>query len=85
MASHPAADPNRSDHAELIVETMREPLLVLSPDLRVLRANRSFYRTFRTLPEQVEDRLLSELGEGQWARRAGPGTPGDGSQRRRCP
>ena len=43
-------------YAQAIVETMREPLLVLSPDLRVLRANRSFYCTFHTVPKQVADR-----------------------------
>jgi PAS domain S-box-containing protein len=52
--------------AEAIVETMPQPLLVLAPDWRVLRANRSFYRTFQLGPDQVEGRLLSELGRGEW-------------------
>ena len=34
------------DYANAIVETVREPLLVLSPDLRVITANRSFYENF---------------------------------------
>ena len=53
-------------YAESIVETVREPLLVLSADLRVKSANRSFYRTFHVLPEETENRPIFELGSGQW-------------------
>lgn len=54
------------EYAEAIVDTVREPLLVLDPDLRVVTANRSFYRTFRTKPEETEGRLVYELGDRQW-------------------
>jgi hypothetical protein len=67
MAILTPLDPPGYDHDQAIVETMPEPLLVLAPDLRVLRANASFYGTFYTGPEQVEGRLLSELGQGQGA------------------
>ncbi|MBU0610257.1 MAG: PAS domain S-box protein [Armatimonadetes bacterium] len=67
MADPTPADPRGDGYARAIVETMRVPLLVLSADLRVLWANPSFYRTFRTVPEQVEGHLLFELGQGQWA------------------
>src|SRR4029453_13248505 len=40
-------------YAEAIVNTVREPLLVLDSDLRVLSANRSFYQTFRLSPEET--------------------------------
>lgn len=62
------APPEPPDHEDyrVIVETMRQPLLVLSPDLRVLRANRSFCRTFHTRPERVEGCGLEELGQGRW-------------------
>ncbi|MEP6672277.1 MAG: CHASE3 domain-containing protein [Chthoniobacter sp.] len=53
-------------YAESIVDTVREPLLVLSYDLRVERANRAYYQAFRTTPAETEDRLLSEIGDGQW-------------------
>ena len=56
MADPTPADPPGYDYAPAIVETMLGPLLVLSPDLRVLRANRSFYSIFHTVPEQVADR-----------------------------
>jgi PAS domain-containing protein len=52
--------------ADSIVDTVREPLLVLDADLRVLRANRSFYRAFRVAPEETVGRLVYELGNRQW-------------------
>lgn len=58
--------PRGDDYAQTIVETISKPLLVLSPDLRVLQANRSYYSTFLTAPAQVEDRPLAELGTGGW-------------------
>jgi two-component sensor histidine kinase len=52
--------------AEAIVDAIREPLLVLDPDLRVIVASRSFYRTFAVTPRKTEGRQLFELGDGQW-------------------
>jgi PAS domain S-box-containing protein len=52
--------------AEAIVETVREPLLVLDKDLHVKMANHSFLRTFRASKQDTEGRLLYELGNGQW-------------------
>ncbi len=52
--------------AEGIVQTVREPLVVLEPDLRVRTANRSFYETFRVTPARTEGRSLFELGNRQW-------------------
>jgi PAS domain S-box-containing protein len=49
-----------------IVDTVREPLLVLDGALRVQRANRSFYRNFQMSPQDTEGRLLYDLGNGQW-------------------
>jgi two-component system, chemotaxis family, CheB/CheR fusion protein len=53
-------------HANAIVETVRDPLLVLDPQLRVQRANRAFYEMFKTNPAETERRSLFELGDGQW-------------------
>ncbi len=55
-----------SDFARTIVDTAREPLLILSADLRVISANRSFYSTFRVKREETEGRLVYELGNGRW-------------------
>ena len=52
--------------AQAIIDTVREPVLVLDQDLRVVTANRSFYRTFKVRPEATEGRLLYPLGDGQW-------------------
>lgn len=52
--------------AEAIVATVREPLVVLDQDLRVVAASRAFYRTFKANPGETEDRLLYELGNGEW-------------------
>ena len=52
--------------AEAIVNTVREPLVVLDQDLRVVAASRSFYRTFKAEPGETEGRLLYELGNGEW-------------------
>ncbi|MCX5723222.1 MAG: PAS domain-containing protein [Nitrospirae bacterium] len=52
--------------ASSIVEAMREPLLVLDEQLRVVSANQSFYRTFRVQPREVEQQLLYHLCNGAW-------------------
>ena len=52
--------------ADSIVDTVREPMLVLNADLRVRKANRSFYRTFRVTPEETVGRLVYDLGNQQW-------------------
>ena len=52
--------------AEAIVDTVREPLVVLDRDLRVIAASRSFYQTFAAEPQKTEGRMLYELGDGQW-------------------
>src|SRR4026208_1981702 len=51
---------------EAIVDTVREPLIVLDEDLRVLVASRSFYGAFATAREDTDGRFLYELGNGQW-------------------
>ena len=52
--------------AEAIVDTVREPLVVLDRDLRVIAASRSFYRTFAVEPRNTQGRMIYELGDGQW-------------------
>ncbi len=53
-------------YAQDIVETVREPLLMLDKNLRVQSANRAFYQTFQVSPDETENRLIYELGNGQW-------------------
>jgi PAS domain S-box-containing protein len=49
-----------------VVETIREGLLVLEPDLTIRFANRSFCQTFAVTREETIGRKLYELGNGQW-------------------
>ena len=39
---------------------------MLDPDLRVIAASRSFYRTFAVTPHKTEGQLVFDLGAGQW-------------------
>src|SRR3954463_10082849 len=53
-------------YSQDIVDTVREPLLMLDTTLRVHSANRAFYQTFKVSAEETENRLIYELGNGQW-------------------
>ena len=53
-------------YADDIIETLREPFLVLDSDLRVKTANRAFYESFQVSKEETEERLVYDLGNGQW-------------------
>ena len=54
------------DSANALVDTVRQPLVILDGELRVEKANAAFYETFQTTAEVDPGRLLSELGSGQW-------------------
>src|ERR1051325_6922963 len=53
-------------YAQDVVDTVREPLVILDRDLRVHSANRAFYQTFHVSLEETENRRIYELGNGQW-------------------
>ncbi|MFW6114052.1 MAG: PAS domain-containing protein, partial [Actinomycetota bacterium] len=54
------------DYYRPIIDTVGEPLLILDADLRVTSANRSFYRTFETSPEETEGVFVFNLDKRQW-------------------
>jgi len=54
------------DYANDIVETVREPLLILDSGLKVITANRSFYKNFQAIPGETENRFIYDLGDRQW-------------------
>jgi two-component system, chemotaxis family, CheB/CheR fusion protein len=54
------------DFAEAIVETVREPLVILNQSLQVVQANKTFYTTFHAVREETEHRMIYDLGNGQW-------------------
>lgn len=56
----------RAEFAENIVETVREPLIVLDDELRVVMANRAFYALFRVKPNATERQAIGDLGKHEW-------------------
>ena len=54
------------EYSESIVDTVREPLIVLDNDLRVVTASRSFYEVFKVNPEETVGQLIYNLGNKQW-------------------
>jgi PAS domain-containing protein len=53
-------------YSQNIVDTVREPLLILDATLRIHSANLAFYQTFQVSAEETEHHLIYELGNGQW-------------------
>ena len=54
------------DYAEGMIETVREPIVVLDSDLRLRRATAAFYEAFLVTREESEGRFFYDLGNGQW-------------------
>jgi PAS domain S-box-containing protein len=54
------------EYAESIINTVREPLIVLNQNLRVVSASRSFYEFFKVKPEETMGQLIYDLGNKQW-------------------
>src|SRR5450759_2632451 len=54
------------EYAESIINTVREPLIVLDQDLRVVTVSRSFYEVFKVKPEETVGQLIYDLGNKQW-------------------
>ena len=53
-------------YTEAIVDTIRDPLLIIDQEMRIKRASRSFYLKFRLSEKEVEGELLYELNNGEW-------------------
>ena len=49
-----------------ILGSIREPLILLDADLKVVTANPSFYRKFNVKPAETEGVLIYDLGNRQW-------------------
>ena len=50
-------------YSDSIIDTIRQPLVVLDEELRVVSANRSFYRIFALAPEETVGRMLGLAGD----------------------
>ncbi|MDO9263219.1 MAG: PAS domain S-box protein, partial [Desulfosalsimonadaceae bacterium] len=57
---------NSLEYAESIIDTVREPLIALDQDLRVVSVSRSFYEVFKVYPEETVGKLIYDLGNKQW-------------------
>jgi diguanylate cyclase (GGDEF)-like protein len=55
-----------SEHLRAILDTTREPLLVLDGGLRIRMVNKAFCQTFRHSAVKANGRLLTRLGTGAW-------------------
>jgi len=53
-------------YIKTVVDVVREPVLILDKNLRVMAANESFYQVFQVDPKDTEQRVVYELGNGQW-------------------
>ncbi len=60
------AIPDAAALARAIVDTVRDPLLVLDEKLRILAASRAFYQIFQLVDRDIRGRLIYEIEEGQW-------------------
>ena len=54
------------EYADNIIDTVGDSLLILDKDLKVLSANRSFYKTFNTISENIEGKFIYELDNKKW-------------------
>jgi len=54
------------EYSESIINTVREPLIALDQDLRVVKVSRSFYEFFKVEPEETMGQLIYDLGNKQW-------------------
>ncbi len=55
-----------NEFTENIIDTVREPLLAIDKNLRVIKASHSFYKFFKVTAEETIGKLIYELGNHQW-------------------
>jgi PAS domain-containing protein len=53
-------------YIKTVVDVVRDPILILDKDLRVMAANEAFYRMFQVESKDTENKIVYELGNGQW-------------------
>lgn len=53
-------------YIKTVVDVVREPVLILDKELRVMTVNEPFLKTFQVRLEETEGRIIYELGNGQW-------------------
>lgn len=53
-------------YVKTVVDTVREPFLILDKNLRVVAANESFYQFFKVARSETENVFVYDIGNGQW-------------------
>ncbi len=53
-------------YIKTVVDVVREPVLILDKGFRVMAANESFYEMFQVEPKDTENKVIYNLGNGQW-------------------
>jgi nitrogen-specific signal transduction histidine kinase len=53
-------------YIKTVVDVVREPVLILDKNFRVMAANESFYEMFQVEPKDTEKKIVYDLGNGQW-------------------
>jgi len=66
LAATKISEDEAREYSESIINTVREPLIVMDQDLRVVTASRSFYEFFKVKPEETVGQLIYDLGNKQW-------------------
>jgi PAS domain S-box-containing protein len=64
--AEPHIDDTNDSRFEAVMRAARNPVVVLSADLRVHTANNAFYEIFKVTPDVTEGRLIYDLGNRQW-------------------
>ncbi|MGB7572762.1 MAG: sigma 54-interacting transcriptional regulator, partial [Thermodesulfobacteriota bacterium] len=66
LAATKISEDEAREYAESIINTVREPLIALDQDLRVVSVSRSFYEVFKVNPKETVGQLIYDLGNKQW-------------------
>jgi len=66
LAATKISEDETREYSESIINTVREPLIALDQDLRVVSASRSFYEVFKVNPKETVGQLIYDLGNKQW-------------------
>jgi len=53
-------------YIKTVVDVVREPVLILDKDLRIIAANEPFYETFKVTQKDTNKKIVYEIGNGQW-------------------
>jgi PAS domain-containing protein len=53
-------------YIKTVVDVLREPVIILDKNCKVLAANEAFYKLFQVEPKETEGKNIYKLGNGQW-------------------